>query len=152
MMSAYVIHHRISSVANPHANSREELRVKTVKRMLHDNVSITGELDRAKFSQVLLQLRNTPDRDTRVSPAMPLYGRELGHCLPRPRSALMGDIWIKLADAAKSFRTEHTRALAPLKVGDHVLVQNQTGNHSNIWDKRAMFMKEEGHDQYQVLT
>ena len=31
MMSAYDIHHRISSVANPHANARAELGVKTVK-------------------------------------------------------------------------------------------------------------------------
>ena len=70
----------------------------------------------------------------------------------------MGDLWIKLADAeesglakrvqsAKSFWTEHTKALAPLKVGDHVLIQNQTGNHPKRWDKRGVVMKEECHDQ-----
>ena len=31
------------------------------------------------------------------------------------------------------------------------MVQNQTGNHPNRWDRRGMVMKEEGHDQYQVL-
>ena len=34
MMRDYGIHHRISSVANPHANARAELGVKTVKTML----------------------------------------------------------------------------------------------------------------------
>ena len=41
MMAEYGIHHMISSVANPHANARAELGVKTVKRMLRDNVSRT---------------------------------------------------------------------------------------------------------------
>ena len=48
------------------------------------------------------QLRNTPDRDTRVSPTKALYGRELIDFLPRPGSALMGDLWIKLADARET--------------------------------------------------
>ena len=45
MMSAYGVNHRISSVANPHANARAELGVKTVKRRLRDNISMTGEMD-----------------------------------------------------------------------------------------------------------
>ena len=44
---------------------------------------------------------------------------------------------------AKSFWMEHTNALAMPKVGDHVMVQNQTG-------KRGMLMKKEVHDHYQV--
>ena len=162
MMRTYVIQHRISSVGNPHADSRAELGVKTVKRMLRDNVSRTGELDRAKFSRAILQLRNTPDRDTKVSPAKALFGRELRDFLPRPGSALMGDMWIKLADAreealskrgtaSKNFWSEHTKVLVPLKVGDHVIVQNQTGNHPTRWDKRGVIIKVEGNDQYQVL-
>ena len=67
MLEDYGIHHRISSVANPHANARAELGVKTVKRMLRDNVSQNGGLDIAKLSRALLQLRNTPDCDTRRS-------------------------------------------------------------------------------------
>ena len=77
MMNAYGIHHRLSSVANPHANAKAELGVETVKRMLRDNVSRTGELNKAKFSRALLQLRYTPDRHTRMSPALASYGREL---------------------------------------------------------------------------
>jgi hypothetical protein len=134
MMVAYGIHHRVCSVANPHANSREELGVKTVKRMLRDNVSATGQFDRAKFSRALLQLRNTPDRDTRVSPARALFGRELRDFLPRPGSALMGDLWIQMADArekalarraqcGKEKWSEHTKALATLQMGDSVFVR-----------------------------
>ena len=44
MMKDYGIHHRISLVANPHANARAELGVKTVKRLLRDNVSARGTL------------------------------------------------------------------------------------------------------------
>ena len=50
MMRDYGIHHRISSVGNPNANARAELGVKTVKRMLRDNVSANGTLDRAKIT------------------------------------------------------------------------------------------------------
>jgi hypothetical protein len=40
MMRDYGIHHRIRLVADPHANARAEFGVKTVKRMLRDNVSV----------------------------------------------------------------------------------------------------------------
>ena len=47
----------------------------------------------------------------------------------------MGDLWLKLAAkretalarrvrTSKNFWSEHTRALAPLQVGDNVLMQN----------------------------
>ena len=47
--------------------------------------------------------------------------------------------------------SEHTRALPPLKVGDTVMVQNQTGNHPLRWDKRETIVKYKGFDQYQVM-
>ena len=162
MMGAYGIHHRISSVGNPHANSRAELGVKTVKRMLRDNVGTDGSLDRAAISRALLQLRNTPDRDTKLSPAKALYGRELRDFLPRPGSALMGELWMNLADArekalgqrsmmAEKQWSEHTRPLPTLRVGDSVMVQNQSGNHPLRWDRRGKVVKCEGYDQYQIM-
>ena len=163
MMKDYGIHHRISSVANQHANARAELGVKTVKRMLRDNMSARGTLDTALVSSAVVQLRNTPDRDTKLSPAKALFGRELRDFLPRPSSALMGELWMNLADAremalgrrsmkAEKQWSEHTRALPPLKVGDSVMIQNQRGNHPLRWDKRGTVVKCEGFDQYQVMV
>ena len=69
-----------------------------------------------------------------------LYERELRDFLPRLGSALMGDMWMNLVDARETAQarranhsekkwSDHTRALAPLKVGDTVMVPNQSGNH-----------------------
>ena len=134
MMEDYRIHHRISSVENPHENARAELGVKTVKRILMDSVSAKGILDtdRAMVTGALLQLRNTQDRDSKLSSAKALYGRELRDFLPRAGSALMGDMWMNLVDARETAQarraknsekkwSEHTRALAPLKVGQTVM-------------------------------
>ena len=67
MMKQYGIKHRVSSVANPHANSRAELRVKTVKRLLRENTGKFGHLNVAKVSRALMGFRNTLDRDTKLS-------------------------------------------------------------------------------------
>ena len=82
MMEDYGIHHRISSVANPHKNAGAELGVKTVKKMLLDIVSAKGILDRDVVSRTLLQLRKTPDRDRKLPPAKALYERALRDFLP----------------------------------------------------------------------
>ncbi len=42
----------------------------------------------------------------------------------RKRHICMMDTW-----------SEHTRRLPPLRVGDHVRMQNQTGPHPTRWDK-----------------
>ena len=161
-MKAYGIEHRVSSVANPHANCRAELAVKTVKRMLRDNVGVSGKLDQSKVSRALMQLRNTPDRDTGLSPAVALMGRQLRDFLPIPKQNLMGDMWTKVlgareeALAKRALNThdkwsEHAKPLHPLRVGDHVLIQNQTGNHPKRWDKRGVVASCEGFDQYIVI-
>ena len=161
MMNTYGIAHRLCSVGNPHANCRAELAVKSVKRMLRDNLTVTGKLDRVKFSRALLTYRNTPDRDTGVSPASALYGRQLRDFLPNaPR---MSSMWQELADARE-------RALAPrstnqkekwsagakelpqLKVGDHVFIQNQSGNYPKKWDRRGTVVENKGFDQYRVMV
>ena len=41
-MKTYGVKHRISSVANPHSNCRAELGVKTLKRMIRDNLTPIG--------------------------------------------------------------------------------------------------------------
>ena len=147
----------------PHANCRAKLAVNTVKRMLRDNVGVSGKLDQAKVSRALMQLRNTPDRDTGLSPAVALLGRQLRDFLPVPKQNLIGDMWTQVlgareeALAKRALRnhdkwSEHTKPLQPLRVGDHVLIQNQTGNHPKRWDKRGVVASCEGFDQYVVIV
>ena len=69
-----------------------------MKRLIRDNVTITGKLDTIKFSCALLQYRNTKDRDTGKSPAEFLLGRTLRDFLPRSKEQLMNSTWHRLAD------------------------------------------------------
>ena len=46
--------------------------------------------------------------------------------------------------------TEHTRRLPPLKTGDHVRIQNQTGSHPNKWDKTGLVIEVKQFDQYVI--
>jgi hypothetical protein len=97
-----------------------------------------GTLDRAAVSRAVLQLRNTPDRDTKLSPAKALFRREIRDFLPRHGSALIGEMWMNLADAREQALacrasneekqwSEHAKALPPLKVGDTVMVKKTSG-------------------------
>ena len=64
-------------MAFPHYNCRAEIGVKTVKRLLMDNTGDSGDLDKDKFQRAMLQYFNTPDRDTKLSPAMCIFGRPI---------------------------------------------------------------------------
>ncbi|CAL4115974.1 unnamed protein product [Meganyctiphanes norvegica] len=106
------IHHRLSSVAFPHSNCRAELGVKTVKRLLTDNVGPGGDLNNDAFRRALLQYRNTPDRDTRLSPAMCIFGHHIRDFIPalpvkyRPHKS-----WRNTLDAREdALRSRHMRA------------------------------------------
>ena len=46
--------------------------------------------------------------------------------------------------------TEHTKCLPPLKVGDHVRVQNQSGPNPTKWDKTGVVVEVRQFDQYVV--
>ena len=46
--------------------------------------------------------------------------------------------------------SEHTKALLPLQVGDHVAIQNQHGNQPLKWDKRGVVVSCEGFNKYGV--
>ena len=76
--------HRLPPVAFPHSNSRAEIGVKTVKRMILSNTTRDGGLEMDSFQRAILQYRNTPDRDTRLSPAMCILGRQNPRLYPNP--------------------------------------------------------------------
>ena len=161
-MNTYGIRHRVSSVANPHSNCRAELGVKTFKRMIRDNVTLLGKADTPEFSRALLQYRNTKDRDTGISPAEFMLGRQLRDFLPTSKQKILGQKWIDLgkqqeralADRGcrlKERWSTHAKELPELKQGDRVLIQNQLGNRPRQWHKTGTVFKVNGFDQYEVM-
>ena len=159
----YGIRHRISSVANAHSNCRAELGVKTMKRLVRDNLSLTGNLETVKLSRALLQYRNTRDRDIGKSPAEMLMGRQLRDFLPRAKEQLIGPAWQLLAQQReqalaergaklKERLTQNTKTLKPLHSGERVAIQNQVGNFPRRWDRTGTILEPNGFDQYKVVT
>ena len=67
------VRHRLTSAYHPHSNLRAETAVKTVKTLIANNISPSGSLDTNAFLAAMLNYRNTPDRDTRMSPAQILF-------------------------------------------------------------------------------
>ena len=47
-----------------------------------NNTGPNGELEVAKFQRAVLQYRNTPDQDTKMSPAMIVFGRCVRDLIP----------------------------------------------------------------------
>ena len=158
----YGIHSRISSVAYPHSNCRAEIGVKTMKRLLKDNTGPGGSLNTDHVLRAILQYRNTPDPDTGLSPAQVIFGRQIRDFTPvlpglyRPRLEWKKTMQKREEALAKRHvrtqerLTEHTQRLPPLKVHDHVYIQNQTGNYPRRWQRTGVVVEVKQHDQYVV--
>ena len=159
-LRSWGVHHRLSSVAFPHSNTRAELGVKTAKRIIAANTTHSGELDIDKFQRAILQYRNTPDPQTQLSPAICVFGRPIKDFIPiLPGRYQPHETWVDtLNKREEALRvrhlkacerlTEHTRQLPPLKVGDHVRIQNQVGPYPTKWDKTGVVIEVRQHHQY----
>ena len=156
------VNHRKSSVAFPHSNNRAEVGVKSIKRLIMDNTGPNGTLDTDRFQRAMLQYRNTPDKQTGLSPAMCIFGRPIrdfipihhGKYLPHPawREALLArEEALRHRHQKTAERlSEHTRSIPPLVVGDSVRIQNQSGPHPTKWDKTGIVVEVRQFDQYVV--
>jgi len=156
------VRHRITSVANPHANCRAELAVKTVKRMLMDNVGQSGSLHVDSFQRAMLMYRNTVDPETKASPALIIFGRPIRDAIPIPMGRYSPhETWTELLshrEMALALRhsreherwSAHTHHLPQLRVGDHVYVQNLVGNHPRRWERTGTVVEVRQFHQYAV--
>ena len=156
------VHHRLASVAYAHSNCQAELGVKTMKRLLMDNTGVNGKLNDDAFHRAILQYRNTPDRDTKLSPAMCVFGRQIRDFLPGlPSKYKPHQAWKDMLEArenalrcrhmkAHERLSEHTKRLPPLRTGDHVRIQNQTGPNPRKWDKTGTVVEVHQYDQYVI--
>ena len=53
------------------------MAVKSAKRLLRDHCTPTGRVDTDGYMLAIMAHRNTPDPDTKMSPAKVIYGRRL---------------------------------------------------------------------------
>lgn len=83
-LKVWGVHYRLSAFAFPHSNCRAEIGVKTVKRLISDNTAPNGDLNTDLFQRAMLQYRNTPDRDTKLSPAMCVFNHPIRDFIPIP--------------------------------------------------------------------
>ena len=153
---------RLSSAYYPRANTRAELGVKSMKRLLRDNTTASGSLSCDKFSRAVLEYRNTPCRDTGVSPSNILFGRNLKDHLPAAIEQLkVRKEWrfdremreqalaVKFAEVEKTLGGG-ARDLPDLKVGDMVQIQNQRGVNPKRWCKSGKIVEKLEFNQYLV--
>lgn len=161
------VSHRLSSAHFPRSNGRAEVAVKKVKRFLVSCLGPSGTLNTDKFLQGMLQIRNTPDPDCKLSPAQILFGRPLqdaftfvnrAHKFQNPdispiwRNAWQSKELALRARFAKSVEalSSHTRLPVALEPGNRVFIQNQHGPHPNKWDRSGVVLEQKDHNQYLV--
>ena len=170
LFKCFGIKHRLSSAYLPQSNGRAEVAVKMSKRLLEDNMTIDGTLNTNKMVRALLQQRNTPDRDCKLSPAEVLFGRALPDTMPQiPKDVPIFEndmihnqwhkAWEAKEEAAKSRLVRSceqlepgSSELPPLKEGDHVFIQNQNkrNGRQSKWDRHGTIIATKDNDQHLV--
>ena len=160
-LKAWDVRKRLSSAYYAQSNGRAEAAVKSAKRTLLGCINAqTGELDTYEATRALMAHRNTPVRDTSISPAMALYGRPIRDHLPRQKEEFTWQ-WQYIADARETalakrhIRPDNVqsrgRLMEPLVVGDAVQIQNQHGNNAKRWHNTGYIVEVLPNRQYHVV-
>ena len=161
-LKRWKVAHRLSSAYYPQSNLRAELGVKVVKRMLRENIGTDGSLETDRFARALLSYRNTPGKETGLSPAQMLFGRRLRDHLPTMREELQQRReWLCTKEQREKAlsekygkiehdRKQHTKELGAIEIGSSVQVQNQRGNEPLRWEKSGVVVESMGNNQYAV--
>ena len=146
----------------PRCNCQAEIGVKYMKIIITNNTGPHGDLNVDKFLQTILQHRNTPDRDTKLSPGMHIFGWPIRDLIPiLPGKYHSPETWCSSATAREEVLrnhhmgdmerwTKHTHQIPPLKVHDHVQLQNKTGLYPSEWDKTGLVVQARQFSQYLV--
>ena len=159
-----VSQHRVSAAYHPHSNLRAEAAVKSSKRIVMDNTRSDGSPRHDALSRAIMQHRNTPDSEFKLSPAQLVFGRPIRDFLPiKPGHFSPSEVWIdsrekrELALRDRVTRgaerwSEHTKNLKPLSVGEKVMIQNQhgAGKLSKKWDRSGLVVEDLGFHKYRV--
>ena len=156
--------HRVSSAYFPHSNLRAETAVKTAKRLIRDNTASDGTPNWDKVFRALMNHRNTPDAEWKLSPAQLLFGRPVRDFLPiKLNQYSPQECWITDRDS-RELAMKHrvhlgmerwstqTKGLSALKVGQHVTIQNQrgAGKIAKRWDRTGVVIEDLGYNKYRV--
>ena len=134
------------------------MAVKTAKRILKENVGTQGKINTDTAARAILQYRNTPLQDCNLSPAQILFHRQLRDTIPaHPSQYHLHPEWTSAAMKREiSYHEKNrvvsegynmkARALAPLQVGTHVVVQGG----DKKWSKQGKIIEFIGNRQYHV--
>ena len=109
------------------SNGKAEAAVKTVKRMMYKCLE-----DGTDVYEALLELRNTPQQDTGLSPTQLMFGRLTRTRLPavtnRPvnknQSAMAQKMHTRKQQTIRRSYDRHARDLVPLQTGQPVYYQD----------------------------
>ena len=138
------------------------MRAELAKRLLRDNVGPSGEIGTDRFLWAMMQYRNTPHPDTRLSPAQVVLGHQIRDFLPvikhkyEPKQewGLIQEardrVMARKLDRDGSRLEMYTKHQKVIPVGDSVAVQNQTGRFPTKWDKTGTVIENMNHDKVRI--
>ena len=110
----------------------------------------------------MMQYRNTPHPDTRLSPAQVVFGHQIRDFLPVIKNKYEPkQEWGLIQEARDRARAKrldrdgsrlekYTKKQKVIPVGDSVAVQNQTGRFPTNWDKTANVVGNLNHDKVRI--